>query len=354
MKYVNLFVFSNVPWIRFLRHFLFWAADIANYLLVVSVNTEINATEVYKIIFKIPLIIAATYFILYYLIPRLSARPSRAGIIFWMVMVLLFVGVGVRYYKYYILGPIIDPHQQLPENVWDFRRILSEILQGMVVISMAVAIKLIKNKTELQEKNKQLSEEKKLAELNFLKAQMHPHFLFNTLNTLYSDAIQTGGKSEQIVLHLSSLLRFMLEECSKPLIPIGQELKLIEDYAALERLRHGARLDIRFWYDVDDKSKLISPLLLLPFIENSCKHTLAHMRGDIHIRAHITSMDDSVELRVENDVTQTVTNGSGPGLGISNVRKQLELLYNDNFILDIKNGGSRFNVYLKFPVTKPV
>ncbi|NJM25027.1 MAG: histidine kinase [Bacteroidia bacterium] len=354
MKYFNLFVFSNVPWIRFLRHFLFWAADIANYLLVVSVNTEINATEVYKIIFKIPLIIAATYFILYYLIPRLSseAKPQRFHF-------LDFNGASVCRSGRALLQVLHPRSHHRPQSAVAGKCVglpahPSEILQGMVVISMAVAIKLIKNKTELQEKNKQLNEEKKLAELNFLKAQMHPHFLFNTLNTLYSDAIQTGSKSEQIVLHLSSLLRFMLEECSKPLIPIGQEIKLIEDYAALERLRHGARLDIRFWYDVDDKTKLVSPLLLLPFIENSCKHTLAHMRGDIHIRAHITSMDDSVELRVENDVTQTVTNGSGPGLGISNVRKQLELLYNDNFILDIKNGGSRFNVYLKFPITKSV
>jgi CheY-like chemotaxis protein len=213
MDFFNHFIYSNKRWIRFLRPFLFWATDIVNYLLVISINTEITPIEVYRILLRMPLIMLATYFILYYLIPQFSKNPNRTAFYLWMVGILLFLGIGTRFYNYYILEPFIAPTQEVDFNVWDFRRILNQILQSMVVVSMAIAIKLIKNKTELQQKNAALAAEKKAAELSFLKAQMHPHFLFNILNTLYADAIQDTGKAEQIVLRLSNLLRFILEEC---------------------------------------------------------------------------------------------------------------------------------------------
>ncbi len=96
--------------------------------------------------------------------------------------------------------------------------------------------------------------EKRIAELSFLKAQMHPHFLFNTLNTLYSESIKKSDtKSEQIVLRLSNLMRFILEECNKPLIPLTKEIQVISDYIALEKIRHGNRLQVDFQYGVSNR-----------------------------------------------------------------------------------------------------
>jgi two-component system, LytTR family, sensor kinase len=185
-----------------------------------------------------------------------------------------------------------------------------------------------------------------------LKAQMHPHFLFNTLNTLYSDAIKTNSKSEQIVLRLSSLMRFMLEECNKPLILLSQEIKVIEDYLELEKLRHGSRLQIDWQNNSGKGEMLISPLLLLPFVENSCKHTLASQRGLIQIKIQIDANKDFVSLRVENDHTkQRQLNGTLHGVGIKNVKKQLELLYEKNFTLDIQE-DDKYIVNLKIPTSK--
>ena len=352
MNLFNHFIYSNQPWIRFLRHFLFWAADIVNYVLVLSIHTEITLTEVYRIVFQMPFIILVTYFILYYLIPKFSGKTNPMAFYLWVIGILLFLGFGMRYYMYYILEPLIAPDRVLDFNVWDFRRVLSQILQTMVVISMAIAIKLIKNKTELQQKNEELVAEKKAAELNFLKAQMHPHFLFNTLNTLYADAIQGTGKSEQIVLRLSSLLRFILEECSKPRIPIDKEIKVIEDYIALEKLRHGSRLHINLALAIEDKAKCISPLLLLPFIENSCKHTLSTIRGNICITVAIKSENGFVNLFVENERSVTVGHPAvNHGVGIANVKKQLNLLYDGNFTLDIQKDTHKYSVHLKFPIS---
>src|SRR5258708_31239424 len=103
---------------------------------------------------------------------------------------------------------------------------------------------------------------------------MHSHFLFNTLNTLYSETMQDSGKAEQVVLHLSNLLRFILDECNKPLIAVSKEIKVIHDYIELEKLRHGSRLQVSLSVPESDQSLFISPLIFLPFIENSFKHSL--------------------------------------------------------------------------------
>jgi LytS/YehU family sensor histidine kinase len=298
-----------------------------------------------------PLIILVTYFILYYLIPVYSRRPDKGKVFLWILAVLVFIGFGVRYYKFYILGPVIDPGQNIPADVWAFGRVLGDIWSALVVISLAVAIKLIKNKTQLQEKNAQLVTEKRMAELNFLKAQMHPHFLFNTLNTLYSETIQESGKAQEVVLHLSSLLRFILEECNRPLIPVGHEIKVIRDFIALEQLRHGNRLQVNLSVSDIDVHQQISPLIFLPFVENSFKHTLNNKRGTIQIDVTITMKGSHFSLKVENDKGELFrqVNGHLHGMGTANITRQLELLYGKDYTLHVDDLPQKYIVSLTVP-----
>lgn len=355
MSFLTTFIYSNRPGIRIFRHVLFWVTDIINYLLIISVNTEITSVEVYKIVFRIPLIALAAYFILYYLIPKFSQERDRGKLFLWILGVMIFLGVGVRYYRYFILGPLVDPDQVIDFDVWDFRRILSEILQSMVVISMAIAIKLIKNKTELQQKNEELAAEKKAAELGFLKAQMHPHFLFNTLNTLYSETIQDSGKAQLVVLHLSNLLRFILDECQKPLIPVQYEIKVVKDFIALEELRHGARLNVNLEVADVNPHMMLSPLIFLPFVENSFKHTLLNKRGAITIDISIRGEEDRLHLLIGNDndtSSPTQRNGHKHGHGISNIRRQLDLLYGKEYALNVDASQEKYVVSLYIPAKK--
>lgn len=355
MSFLTTFIYSNRPGIRIFRHVLFWVTDIINYLLIISVNTEITSVEVYKIVFRIPLIALAAYFILYYLIPKFSQERDRGKLFLWILGVMIFLGVGVRYYRYFILGPLVDPDQVIDFDVWDFRRILSEILQSMVVISMAIAIKLIKNKTELQQKNEELAAEKKAAELGFLKAQMHPHFLFNTLNTLYSETIQDSGKAQLVVLHLSNLLRFILDECQKPLIPVQYEIKVVKDFIALEELRHGARLNVNLEVTDVNPHTMLSPLIFLPFVENSFKHTLLNKRGPITIDISIRGEADRLHLLIGNDndtSSPSQRNGHKHGHGISNIRRQLDLLYGKEYALNVDASQEKYVVSLYIPAKK--
>jgi two-component system LytT family sensor kinase len=353
MKLINAFIFSNRIGIRITRHVLFWATDIISYFIVASASTEVNSVLVYGILLKMPLVAAAAYFILYYIIPEFSRGGSNGKLFAWIFVILIYLGIVVRYWRYYVIHPIVEPEA---ENIiiWSFSRIVQEIFSASVVISMAIVIKLSKNKSELQQSNEQLIAEKKTAELNFLKAQMQPHFLFNTLNTLYSETIQESGKAQQVVLYLSGLLRFILEECNKPFIPIGQEIKVIKDFIALEELRHGSRLTVSLVVlDINPKT-VISPLVFLPFVENSFKHTLQHKRGHIHIDIAIKMKDDNFHMVIENDKEENPNrmNGHEPGQGIANVRRQLEILYGKQFSLELDDAPKRYRISLLVPAKR--
>ncbi|HEY3430720.1 MAG TPA: histidine kinase, partial [Cyclobacteriaceae bacterium] len=201
MKAISTLIYSNNIGIRILRHALFWIADILFSLSVVSVNGEVNITELKAVSLRTIPLALTTYFVLYYLIPVYSKKNDNSKLILWILGVLVFIGVGMRYFNFYLVRPLLDL-DVVNFNILDIPLIVRNIFSCMALICMAVTIKLVKNKSELQQRNEQLEAEKKLAELNFLKAQMQPHFLFNTLNTLYSETIQESGKAQQVVLHL--------------------------------------------------------------------------------------------------------------------------------------------------------
>jgi two-component system, LytTR family, sensor kinase len=351
MRFLNTLIYSNQPGIRIFRHVLFWTVDMLNWLMVISINSKASLKDVYFFLLSAPLSIAATYFIMYYLLPKFSGKDEKGKLFLWGLAVLLLLGVSHRILKYFVLVPLLDLKPILANEVLLPGSIVLEIFKWLAVISMAIAIKVIKSKTELQDKNDQLVNEKKIAELNFLKLQMHPHFLFNTLNTLYSKTIQNSEQAGQVVMHLSHLLRFMLEECNKPQITLEKEIKVITDYIALEKLRHGARLNVDISVPKNLNGHSLSPLLFLPFIENSIKHSLNNIRGQVHIGIQINLTDTALHLIVENDqVPAEKVNGKVAGKGIANIKRQLELLYDKEHSLIIDDHGDKFRVSLQIPV----
>lgn len=354
MRAISTLIYSNLIGIRILRHALFWIADILFYLSVVSINGVIDPTEVFAILLRTIPLALTTYFILYYLIPVFSKQNDNGKLILWILSVLIFIGVGMRVFNFYVVNPILDITPPVGSKLFDIPILVRNIFSCMSVICMAVTIKLVKNKTELQQRNEQLETEKKYAELNFLKAQMHPHFLFNTLNTLYSETIQESGKAQQVVLHLSSLLRFILDECNKPYIPVRNEIQVIKNFVELEKLRHGARLQVTLKIDDMDQSAMVSPLIFLPFVENSFKHTLSNKRGPVQITIEIGMKDQRLSLFVENNHVNGVPkiNGHPSGKGTVNTKRQLDLLYGNEYTLTVDDRNDKYQVMLTIPVKK--
>jgi len=343
VKQINALIYSQHPGIRFLRHLLFWLADVFNWMLV-AITAGAPRGEIYTFLLSLPVCMAATYFILYYLMPRFSG----AALFGYIVATILVLGAFLRVYKIFFAYPITSLAFPADYRHWSLGLLIREIFTWMGVVCMAIIVKLVKNKTDLQERNERLIAEKRQAELNFLKAQMHPHFLFNTLNTLYSETLKHPGREQEIVLNLASLLRFTLEECNKPDIPLGREIDVIKHYIELEKMRHNSRLNVSLTTPHEALSQRISPLIFLPFVENSFKHALRNVRGTVQIVINIQTSGNRAMLMVEND--HVSGNGNGQGTGIGNIRRQLELLYDDNYTLQISDADNKYRVSLSIPV----
>lgn len=188
--------------------------------------------------------------------------------------------------------------------------------------------------------------EKQQAELNYLKSQTNPHFLFNTLNNIYSLARDKSDLAPQSILRLSKILRFMLYETSGEYISIEQELTIVNDYIALEKLRYDESLHVNFNYDVEDLKQAVPPLLVIPLVENAFKHGVSETRLRPFIDIHLSVKGKQLFLQVKNSAESSSDQELKENIGLSNVRRQLELLYKD-FSLVIQQEEALFTASLK-------
>ena len=207
---------------------------------------------------------------------------------------------------------------------------------------------------KLKQATQQLLIEKKVAELNYLKSQTNPHFLFNTLNNIYSLSRDKSDLAPESILQLSKILRFMLYETGGEYIAIEQEVKIINDYIALEKLRYDESLRINFNYDIEDMKQAIPPLLLMPLVENAFKHGVSETRSIPFVDIHLSVNNRELTFIVKNS-TDDWPEGRNvkENIGLSNLRRQLELLYK-NYDLGVQQNGTVFNATLKINLASHV
>ena len=188
-------------------------------------------------------------------------------------------------------------------NIW-FRTWL--YTQGFVTTGLLsrfglfLAFKMLKNYYEKMEEKANLVKETARAELQLLKAQVHPHFLFNTLNNIYSFTLNKSPLAGELVLKLSDTLNYMINDCEAPLVSLEKELKMIEDYIGLEKVRYGDRLSMTLEIKGDCQNKLIAPLLLIPFVENSFKHGSSKMLQHSWIKLKIVIKENVLYMDLNN------------------------------------------------------
>jgi LytS/YehU family sensor histidine kinase len=215
-------------------------------------------------------------------------------------------------------------------------------------------IRHIYNYIKLKQASQQLRIEKQQAELNYLKSQTNPHFLFNTLNNIYSLARDKSDLAPESILRLSKMLRYMLYETSGNYIAIEQELKIISDYIALERLRYDESLHVNFNYDIEDMKQALPPLLLIPLIENAFKHGVSETRNRPFVDIHLSVKQRQLTLIVKNSVDEFSNDQSvKENIGLSNLRRQLELLYTD-YNLTVQRQQQVFTASLKINLASHV
>jgi len=190
----------------------------------------------------------------------------------------------------------------------------------------------------------QVEKEKLNAELQLLKAQLHPHFLFNTLNNLYSLVYEKSDKAPKMLMRLSGLLSYVLYECKANEVLLSKEISIIKDYVALEKERYGERLDVSFNFSGDIEDKMIVPMLFQPFIENAFKHGTSQQLGKVWMSIDLSVKKNQLYFKIINSCDNNpVAVPEKHGVGIENVKKRLGLLYPGNFKLQ---NGVEDDVYI--------
>jgi two-component system LytT family sensor kinase len=223
---------------------------------------------------------------------------------------------------------------------------------GLLSVFFFGVFKYRDNHQQLKLSAQQLRLEKREAELNYLRAQTNPHFLFNTLNNIYVLARDKSDLAAESVLRLSGMLRFMLYETGGDFIAIEEEVKIISEYLELEKLRYDETLRLNFNHDIEDRKQAIPPLLLIPLVENAFKHGVSETRdlpyADIHLSVNGRRLAFVVKNSTENADATVKEN-----IGLSNLRRQLELQYSD-YSLELKQDGTEFIARLKINLSSHV
>jgi LytS/YehU family sensor histidine kinase len=223
-----------------------------------------------------------------------------------------------------------------------------------LVVILVSAFRLVQSNYNSLEKNKELKTifletqlQLKMEELKFLRMQLHPHFLFNTLNTLYGFALKKSDETPEMILKLSNLLDYILYQIEKPHVLLSEEINHIKDYIDLEKIRFSNVLNINISEIELNNDAKIAPMLLMPFVENSFKHARM-IDGAIHIYKEVKTNGNELLFRINNSILSKQISGSG--IGLENIKKRLELLYPLKHELTIQTKENEYLVQLKITI----
>lgn len=296
---------------------------------------------------SLPPKVLLVYACIYWLLPRYLFKGKTSPFIFGFLALLVFTSILHRVLDYYIIIDNYFPH-------WDkwpmFRLVtlLSTAIKMCVALAIPVTISIIQHVNTVQRQKEELNREKLKAELQLLRSQLHPHFLFNTLNSLYSLILKKSDLALDITLRLSDLLRYLLYETQQPKVNLQRELAFVKDYLELEKIRFTDQLEIRIHQHGSMDNLDIAPMLLMPLVENSVKHSTSDpdQRALISITAERTN--NQLQFTVWNSLPSIAKPSNLPykGIGLHNLRQRLQMQYPGTHELKINVAEKGFEAIL--------
>ncbi len=290
------------------------------------------------------------------LVPRLLLHKKQLLYAVTVLMVLVF--------SYYVNDAVMSQVREKyvsrsfsrPMSPKEARRITArrerhrhaENAGTVVVVAMGLFISTITRETrewyQKEKERKEMEKQQLISELSFLKSQVNPHFLFNSLNGIYALSIKKSDKTPEAILQLSELMRHMLYESDKEKVDLEKETEYLKNYIQLQKLRLPPEVQVSFQTEGDLRGKSIAPMLFIPFIENAFKHGVDTRGGNIQIRLQVAGNKLSFDMM--NRVSKAQNKDKVSGIGLANVRKRLELLYPGRYQLDYKKTNGNFVVHL--------
>ncbi len=337
-----------------LLHLFFWAGVLFFFIYFFSYNSE----DTYYItrFSGMLLIVTATttYIVLYYLIPKYYLTQQYFKLVLYSLYTLVlsvYLTILVVYISFIFITKLdVSKIPPMGKN-FIFVLILVYLVVGLVsfIYLLHYNYKVQSDYKSLENKVLEANLHIKEQELYFLKKQIHPHFLFNTLNTIYGFALKKSDNTPLLIIKLSNLLDYILYQSQKPNVPLIEEIEHLNEYIDLEKIRFQDRLKVTFSHNIKDVNKLIAPMIFIPFIENSFKHGTI-INGHLNVDIKLTLNNKELLFYVCNSFKET-ENENQNGIGLNNIKKRLELLYpsNHELNLEIKNNSFEVTLFIKLP-----
>ena len=309
-----------------------------------------HTAVVFNNLWAVVYVIILNFILFEYSVPFIIKK--RRTVIFNILLAIALLWVHLLFYSYGSYGWRslgIRLHFYTALKVYDSldKALSNQMAYSVGSIFFFGIIRHFFNYIKLRQSQQQLRIEKQAAELNYLRSQTNPHFLFNTLNNIYSLAKDKSDLAPESILRLSKILRYMLYETSGAYIAVEQELKIITDYISLEKLRYDESLRINFNHDIEDMKQALPPLLLIPLVENAFKHGVSETRNSPFVDIHLSISNRQLFFVVKNSTEPgTAESIVKESIGLSNLRRQLELLYKE-FNLSVGQDAAVFAAILK-------
>ncbi|MCF0071242.1 histidine kinase [Dyadobacter sp. CY261] len=331
-------------------HYIWWVVALGNPIKVVE---ALLTSSVAKFLFYVILQALAVYFNLYFLIPRYLEKGR-----YWQFLALLSLTILATaativpgyYISAWVAGKTLEEY--FGEGNYGFLHMMmgGPLSSTVAATTFAMSIKLAKNWLQTQQRQQALEKEKLETELNFLKYQFNPHFLFNSINSIFFLIHKNPDMASASLAKFSELLRHQLYECNGHQIPLSKEIAYLENFIELEKLRQSDALEVVFNVDVHSGEQPgIAPFILMTFVENAFKHVSRYHDRPNRIFGDLRLENTSLTFKLSNSISdeqnrEVVSYG---GIGLKNVRRRLDLIYPEKYKLDIQRDTDHFSVHFE-------
>lgn len=334
---------------RLVQHILFWSFYI--FIFTIGLMERRHPLEepldivIIKELIRLGTLMVAVYINLFIFIPKLFDKERYRNFVFFNIILV----TGISFFNIFVSEYIMPEKEYTHPNHLRFMWIS---LHTTMFITISSLIHFTKQWIQLKDISlniKELEKEKLETELDSLKAQVNPHFLFNTLNNIYSLSLVKSDEAPDVILRLSDLMRYIIYECKDETVALKEEISFLKNYVNLERLRLQEHININFSINIENENKKIAPLLFIPLIENAFKHSNRDTDKAIINISLKENEKDGIKLSIENTKDKNIIDKDNKfsGLGIQNVKKRLELIYPEKHKFNVTDKSEVFTTNME-------
>lgn len=330
-----------------LLHFSFWCVYLSFFVYQITSfrhrETDLGEAFVQAGV-QVAFHMLVAYLNYFFFLPRfLEKKKIGTYLIEFLVPFAIIMFVRVHLQRY-----LIDGYTHHERYFYSTVYIVQMVASTLFIVIFVGMLRFAKDWFEFEARKKEIENEKLTAELNFLKEQINPHFLFNTLNNLYYLAFTQSPNTTEVIAKLSQMMRYMIYDSNHQLVPLNKEIEYMQNYVSLERLRLNNSIPIEFKIQGNTEKVRIAPLIFITFLENAFKHGVSNSNPKAWVNVSILVEGESCIYRVEN--SKLPLNGKGiedrAGIGLQNVRRRLELSYPGKYELKVEDQPDRYGVEL--------